>query len=210
MITVEGLDGSGKTTLCSGLLEALTESGLEVRLLREPGGVEAAERIRQLVHDACLHIAPRCEALLFAAARAQLVEEAIEPLLQAGTWVILDRFVDSSLAYQGAGRQLGMREVAEINAFATQGLAPDRTLLLVIPPDVGRARARSRGTLADRLEQEHDDFFERVAEAYAQLAASDPARIRAVDAEQSPERVLTAALSELADLLRLGAQLRRR
>jgi dTMP kinase len=201
LITVEGLDGSGKTTLCLGLVEGLTERGVDVRLLREPGGVEAAERIRRLVHDPALAIGARSEALLFAAARAQLVDEAVKPLLDSGTWVVLDRFVDSSLAYQGAGRGLGMREVAQINRFATQGLTPDRTLLLTIEPELGRARARSRSTIADRLEREGDDFFLRVAEAYAQLAAAEPARIRSLDASQAPRKVLEAALSELGDLL---------
>jgi dTMP kinase len=205
LISVEGLDGSGKSTLCAGLVEALTGHGLDVRLLREPGGVEAAERIRGLLHDPALRIGARSEALLFAAARAQLVEEALEPLLNGGTWVVLDRFVDSSLAYQGSGRQLGMREVAEINLFATGGLAPDRTLLLTISPDVARARTRSRSTVVDRLERENQEFFIRVATGYAQLAASDPQRIRSLDANEPPDRVLEAALAQLMDLFPLGA-----
>ncbi len=206
LITVEGLDGSGKTTLCLGLLEALRERGLEVRLLREPGGVEAAERVRRLVHDPALRIGARCEALLFAAARAQLVEEALVPLLEAGTWVLLDRFVESSLAYQGGGRELGVDEVADVNRFATRGLVPERTLLLMISPQLGRERARSRGAGADRLEREQDDFFSRVAAAYMELARREPARIRALDGEQSPGRVLAAALSELEDLLPPGPE----
>jgi dTMP kinase len=205
LITVEGLDGSGKTTLCVGLVEALTERGLDVRLLREPGGVEAAERIRGLLHDPSLRIGARSEALLFAAARAQLVEEALEPLLSAGAWVVLDRFVDSSLAYQGAGRQLGMQEVAEINRFATRGLVPDRTLLLTVSPELGRARTRSRSAAADRLEREHDEFFIRVAAGYAELAASNPQRIRSLDADEPPDRVLEAAITQLTDLFPLGA-----
>jgi dTMP kinase len=201
LISVEGLDGSGKSTLCLGLADALQGRGLEIRSLREPGGVDAAERIRRLVHDPELEVGPRCEALLFAAARAQLVAEAIEPLLEAGVWVLLDRFVDSSLAYQGGGRELGIDEVAEINRFATQGLLPERTLLLTISTELGRERARSRGAAADRLEREHDAFFARVAAAYEVIARREPARIRALDAEQSPDRVLAAALSELEDLL---------
>ncbi|MGN6169936.1 MAG: dTMP kinase [Solirubrobacteraceae bacterium] len=209
LITVEGLDGSGKTTLCLGLLEALAERGLDVRLLREPGGVEAAERIRGLLHDPALRIGARSEALLFAAARAQLVEEALEPLLSAGTWVVLDRFLDSSLAYQGSGRQLGIQGVAEINRFATRGLAPDRTLLLTVSLELGRARTRSRSAVADRLEQERNDFFMRVARGYEELAASDPQRIRSLDANEPPERVLEAALGQLTDLFPLGAEPRR-
>jgi dTMP kinase len=201
LITVEGLDGSGKTTLSLGLVEVLRSRGLDVRLLREPGGVEAAERIRQLLHDPTLNIVARSEALLFAAARAQLVDEALEPLLHEGTWVVLDRFVDSSLAYQGAGRALGMREVAEINRFATRGLVPDRTLLLTLPPEVAKTRTRSRSDVVDRLERERDDFFARIAESYAELAKADPDRIRSLDAAEPPDRVLAAAIEELADLL---------
>jgi dTMP kinase len=199
------LDGSGKTTLCLGLVASLLDRGLEVRLLREPGGVDAAEQIRGIVHDPALEIGARAEALLFAAARAQLVEEAVRPLLEAGTWVVLDRFVDSSLAYQGAGRELGLCDVAEINRFATQGLTPDRTLLLSVAPEVGRARARSRSEAADRLEREDHEFFERVAGAYEKLAASEPERIRSLDASPPAEQVLAAALSELEDLLPPGA-----
>src|SRR5438067_13264907 len=132
LITIEGLDGAGKTTLAGGLEEALNARGLDVRLLREPGGVPAAERVRELVKDPELRIGARAEALLYAAARAQLVEEAIRPLLEQGTWVLLDRFVDSSLAYQGAGRGLGIERVRAINKFATAELDADRTLLLTI------------------------------------------------------------------------------
>jgi dTMP kinase len=206
LITVEGVDGSGKTTLCVGLVETLTERGLDVRLLREPGGVEAAERIRGLLHDPALRIGARSEALLFAAARAQLVEEALEPLLSAGTWVVLDRFVDSSLAYQGSGRQLGMHDVAEINRFATRGLAPDRTLLLTVPPELARARARSRSAVADRLECEQEEFFLRVARGYEELAASDPQRIRLLDAREPPDSLLEAAIAQLTDLFSLGTE----
>ena len=210
LITVEGLDGSGKTTLSLALVEALTERGLDVRLLREPGGVEAAERVRKLVHEPGLSMGARCEALLFAAARAQLVEEAVDPLLRAGSWVVLDRFVDSSLAYQGAGRRLGMAEVAEINRFATRGTVPDRTLLLTIAPELGRARTRVRSSSADRLEQEDDEFFLRVAAGYSELAVSDPERIRLLDGTEAPDRVLEAALAQIADLLPVGVQPPRR
>lgn len=201
LITIEGVDGSGKTTLAAGLADALLARGLNVRMLREPGGVDGAERIRQLVRDPAIAIGPRAEALLFAAARAQLVDEALQPLLQTGVWVILDRFVDSSLAYQGGGRGLGVDEVAEINRFATRSLTPDRTLLLVVPPEVGRSRARAREATLDRLEREHDDFFDAVAAAYSELAAADSDRIRTLDASEPPERVLEAALAQVADLL---------
>jgi dTMP kinase len=169
-------------------------------LLREPGGVQAAENIRGLVKDPSARISARAEALLYAAARAQLVEEALEPLLARGTWVLLDRFVDSSLAYQGAGRQLGLDAVRTINAFATAGLTPDRTLLLRIDPATGRRRSHGRGAL-DRLELESHEFFSRIAAAYDELARGEPDRIRVIDADRPPTEVVSAALRELADLV---------
>jgi dTMP kinase len=200
LITIEGIDGAGKTTLAEGLERELSRRGHEVRLLREPGGVGAAERVREIVKDPRLRIGPRAEALLYAAARAQLVEEAVEPLLERGTWVLLDRFVDSSLAYQGAGRALGIDAVRAINEFGTGGLRPDRTLLLVVEPQTGRDRSRTRAEAVDRLEGEDDGFFERIASAYLELAADDERRIRKIDADRPPERVLAAALAELDDL----------
>jgi dTMP kinase len=201
LITIEGLDGAGKSTLAAALERRLTASGIDVRLLREPGGVAIAERVRQLVTDPGSTIGARAEALLYAAARAQLVEEAIEPLLVRGVWVLLDRFVDSSLAYQGGGRGLGVEPVRAINEFATGGLHPDRTLLLMIAPSLGRTRARARADPLDRLEREDGEFFTRIASAYAELAAADPERIRTIDAAQPPGGVLAAALQALADLL---------
>jgi dTMP kinase len=203
LITIEGLDGAGKTTLAAGLESALRERLLDVRVLREPGGVRVSERVRELVKDPESRIGARAEALLYAAARAQLVDEAIEPLLRAGAWVLLDRFVDSSLAYQGAGRGLGIDAVREINRFATGGLTPDRTLLLIVDPALGssRSRARARKSAPDRLEREQADFFERIATAYAELARTEPARIRTIDASGSAAEVLSAALAALQDLL---------
>jgi dTMP kinase len=201
LITIEGIDGAGKSTLAASLATALGERGHAVALLREPGGVPAAERIRDLVKNPELAIGARAEALLYAAARAQLVEEALAPLLRGGTLVLLDRFVDSSLAYQGAGRELGIESVRAINEFATNGLRPDRTLLLALEPTVGRSRSRTRPEPIDRLEQEGDLFFSRVAAAYAELARADPERIRVLDASQPPHEVLAAALLELGDLL---------
>jgi dTMP kinase len=153
------------------------------------------------VKDPAARIGARAEALLYAAARAQLVEEALEPLLAAGTWVLLDRFVDSSLAYQGAGRALGVKPVRDVNEFATGGMRPDRTLLLAIDPLIGRARTRARGQPVDRLEREQDQFFQRIAAAYAQLADAEPERIRTIDATAAPDVVLDAALAAVKDLL---------
>jgi dTMP kinase len=201
LITIEGIDGAGKTTLAAALLDALTARGLDALLLREPGGVPASERIRELVIDPDLHVTARTEALLYAAARAQLVEEAIEPLLRQGRWVLLDRFIDSSLAYQGGGRELGIDQVRAINDFAIRTARPDRTLLLTIDSEIGRSRSRSRAGQPDRLEREQSDFFDRTAAAYLELASEDPDRIRKIDAARPPDEVLAAALAELADLL---------
>jgi dTMP kinase len=201
LITIEGIDGAGKTTLAQALADSLRGSGLDVRLLREPGGVEASERVRELVKDPAVRIGARAEALLYAAARAQLVEEAVRPLLESGAWVLLDRFVDSSLAYQGAGRDLGVEEVRAINRFATGDLEPDRTLLLAIDPVDARGRSRARSEHADRLELESEDFFARIDGAYRELAAADRGRIRLIDAGAPPESVLEAALGALDGLL---------
>jgi dTMP kinase len=190
LITVEGLDGAGKTTLITALAEQLGAT-----VLREPGGVELSERIRALVADPELHVDPRAEALLYAAARAQLVAEKLRPLLDAGETVLLDRFVDSSLAYQGGGRELGVDEIRALNAFGTGGLKPDRTLLLRIDPERGLARIAGRE--ADRLERAGGEFFARVAMTYDELAAAEPERFVVLDAGQPPDAVLDAALTAL-------------
>lgn len=192
LVTIEGLDGAGKSTLAASLAAKLGAT-----LLREPGGVVLSERIRALVKDPALTVSPRAEALLYAAARAQLVEESIAPALQRGETVLLDRFVDSSLAYQGAGRGLGVDEIARVNAFATQGLTPTRTFLLKIDPAQGRARTTRRGEPADRLEREDAAFFTRIAAAYDALARDEPDRITVLDATQTPDALLAQALAAM-------------
>jgi dTMP kinase len=201
LVTIEGLDGAGKSTLASSLAREIADRGHAFELLREPGGVEISERLRALVKDPALMVSPRAEALLYAAARAQLVHELLIPLLEQGTFVLLDRFVDSSLAYQGAGRALGVEEVRAINLFATGGLTPDRTLLLCISPASQRARLRARASEPDRLEREDDGFFATIASAYDALARAEPARIRTLDGDQPPERVLGEAVAAIEDLL---------
>jgi len=201
LITIEGLDGAGKSTLAQALARELAARGSRVELLREPGGVEVSERIRALVKDPALALTARTEALLYAAARAQLVEERLEPLLAQGAVVLVDRFLDSSLAYQGAGRSLGVEQVRAINLFATRGLQPDRTLLLSISPAAGRARQHRRSEEPDRLEREGEEFFTTIASAYQQLARAEPERVRVIDAGQPPEQVLLDALDAVADLL---------
>jgi dTMP kinase len=200
LITIEGLDGAGKTTLAEGLAAALRASGRAVDLLREPGGVELSERIRALVKDPSLRVDARTEALLYAAARAQLVAERLSPSLDAGSWVLLDRFVDSSLAYQGAGRGLGVEEVRAINLFGTGGLTPDRTLLLRVDRATRAARQAVRGEAPDRLEREGDGFFDAIGAAYDALAAAEPERFRVIDAGRSPADVLAKALAAVSDL----------
>lgn len=193
LITIEGIDGAGKSTLAAGLARALPGA----ILLREPGGVALAERIRDVVKDPRLRVGARAEALLYAAARAQLVEEAVRPALDRGDTVLLDRFVDSSLAYQGAGRGLGVEAVRAINDFGCGGLRPDRTLLLRIAAAVGRARAGARGEAPDRLEREAEAFFTTIAAAYDALAAAEPERFVVLDASAPAERVLADALRAL-------------
>jgi dTMP kinase len=215
LITIEGLDGAGKTTLAHALVDELRErerergrgrdTRVDVELLREPGGVALSERIRELVKDPSLRVGAPAEALLYAAARAQLVEELLRPLLAQGTTVLLDRFVDSSLAYQGAARGLGIEDVRAINALATGGLQPDRTLLLRVSPRTGRERAGERGHEPDRLEREGEGFFAAIAAAYDELALAEPKRIRTIDAEQSPAEVLAQALSAVEDLFSMGS-----
>jgi dTMP kinase len=195
LIAIEGIDGAGKTTLARGLVAARPE----LVVLREPGGAEVSERIRALVADPALEVDPRAEALLFAAARAQLVAEVVRPLLEDGRWVVLDRFVDSSLAYQGAGRGLGVDAVAAINAFGTGGLGADLTLYVRVEPEVGAARLGGAGAGLDRIEQAGAAFFARVVEAYDSLAASRQDYV-ILDGAGTPETVLSDALKALKRL----------
>jgi dTMP kinase len=192
LITIEGIDGAGKTTLA----EALARERPELVVLREPGGVAVSERIRTLVKDPALSVDPRAEALLYAAARAQLVHERLLPLLESGRTVLLDRFVDSSLAYQGAGRGLGVQEIAELNRFATAGVTPQLTLYIRVAPALGATRRDGE----DRLEQEAEAFFTAVAGAYDAIAAAEPERVVVLDGAAPPDRVLAQALAALRRL----------
>lgn len=201
LITIEGLDGTGKSTLAAGLAEALAGRGVEAEVMREPGGVQLAERLREIVKDPALDVDPRAEALIYAAARAQLVAERLGPLLAEGRWVILDRFVDSSLAYQGAGRGLGIENVAAINELATGGIRPDRTLYLWLDPQVRAGRLDGRGKGADRLEASGEAFFAAVDGGYRELAAAEPARIRTLDAALAPDELVGQAIAAVEDLL---------
>ena len=181
-VTLEGIDRSGKTTQAALLLEALGEEGVGVR---EPGGTAVGERVRELLKDPSLQLGSAAEALLFAAARAELVEGVIGPALEAGRVVVSDRFLDSSLAYQGAARGLGVEAVQRINRFATGGVEPDLTLLL----ELDLAAAAARAGQEDRFEAEGAQLQERVRTAYAQLAERDPQRWRRIAADRPQDEV---------------------
>lgn len=200
-ISVEGLDGTGKSTLCSSLSARLREAGLLVHALREPGGTPAGERIRTILADPDTSLTPRAELLLFSAARAELVETVVEPALAEGTWILLDRFTDSTLAYQGAGRQLGDAPAAAAADLATAGLRPDRTLLLTAPADVRHARLQARGDAAERWELADPSVVARIEARYAELVVDDPARVREIDATGTPDAVAKLAWNATEDLV---------
>jgi dTMP kinase len=192
-ITFEGLDGSGKSTQANLLAEALAADGHDVVATREPGGTELGERVRELLlGDA--PIAPWAEAALFAAARAQLVEDVIAPALERGADVVCDRYLDSSLAYQGLARNLGLEHVLELNLHAIRGLLPDRTFLLLVDP---QESARRVGESGDRIEREDDDFRARVDAAYRQLAEFFPQRITTIDGTRPPREIAEEIIGEL-------------
>lgn len=193
-IAVEGVDGSGKSTQVALLATALRDAGHRVLTTREPGGTPLGERLRGLVLDPAVSMGPRAEALVFAAARAELVSTIIEPALADGKWVISDRFVDSSLAYQGAARGLGIEAVAEANALAIGACVPDVVVILDLPT----ADAVARGDASrDRIEQEGHELQARVAAGYRELARQDPARRLLVDASGEPGDVHARVLAAI-------------
>lgn len=188
-VTFEGVDGSGKSTQAELLRDALAADGRDVLLTREPGGTEVGERVRELVLDGP-EMTPWAEAALFAAARAELVATVIRPALDRGADVIADRYVDSSLAYQGIAREIGVEHVLELNLHVVQGLMPDITVLLLLDP----TEAGRRVDLPDRLERAGADFHRRVDAAYRELAERFPERIVALDASRPAD--------ELSELIR--------
>jgi len=192
-VTFEGLDGSGKSTQVKLLAEALAGEGRDVVATREPGGTELGERVRELLL-AEGEVTPWAEAALFAAARAQLLEEVIAPALERGADVICDRYLDSSLAYQGIARGLGLDRVLELNLQAVLGVLPDRTFLLLVDPAESARRVGSEG---DRIEREDDDFRVRVDAAYRQLAEVFPERIQTIDGTRPPREIAEEVLAEL-------------
>lgn len=196
-ISFEGPDGAGKTTALEKLLPLLKErTDKEVVLSREPGGSIIAEKIRKIILD--IHdeeMDPRTEALLYAAARRQHLVDAVLPALDEGKVMLSDRFVDSSIAYQGGGRQIGTKEVTEINDFAIDGHLPDLTIYFDVTPDVGLSRIRKdhEGAM-DRLEKEALSFHQRVYDSYMEIVKNNPDRIKAIDAAQPVEKVVADAL----------------
>ncbi|MBD5069459.1 dTMP kinase [Ligilactobacillus apodemi] len=185
-VTFEGTDGSGKTSVINQIEEKLKAAGIDYLRTREPGGNRISEQIRNIILDVRFtEMDERTEALLYAAARRQHLVETVLPALAAGKLVLCDRFVDSSLVYQGAGRKIGIAEVAEMNKFATAGLEPDLTFYLEIEPELGLKRIKkNRQNEINRLDKEQLDFYHTVANAYQQLAQKYPKRIVKIDASQ--------------------------
>jgi dTMP kinase len=200
-ISLEGGEGVGKSTQLRALASALRERGLEVVETREPGGSPGAEAIRALLlHDH--HWGAEAEALLFAAARADHVAQTIRPALARGAWVLCDRFVDSSIAYQGGAGGLGFETVRGLHETGSHGFLPDRTLLLQLPEDEATKRAGRRDTSgADLIGGRGPDYHRRVAQAFARLAADEPERWRVIDASGAPDAVTARMLAALEDLL---------
>lgn len=201
-ITLEGIEGAGKSTVALALRAELEGRGLEVLLTREPGGTPLAESLRELLlRKDGDRLSPLAETLLMFAARAVHLDNAIRPALAAGRWVICDRYTDASYAYQGGGRAVSTALIDQLAAAVHADLWPDRTLLLDVPVSTGLERAKSRPGAPDRFESEQRSFFERVRATYLQRAACEPQRMRVIDGQGSAAEVVAAALAAIADLL---------
>ena len=198
-ITLEGGDGSGKTTQARLLQQWFEEQGRAVVRTREPGGTEVGRLLRDIVLHHRGEIGPRAEALLFAADRAHHVAAVVRPALERGEVVIQDRYLDSSVAYQGAGRVLGADEVRRLSVWATEGALPDLTVLLDIDPAAARARLDADDKPFDRLEAERGDFHTRVRAAYLELAAAEPERFLVLDATLPPEELAARIRARIAE-----------
>jgi len=200
-VSIEGGEGAGKSSVIAAAREMLDARGIPYRMTREPGGTPLAEALRALVLDpAHAGITREAEVLMIFAARAQHVAEVIRPTLDAGRWVLCDRYTDASFAYQGGGRGVPVAALEWLEAFATGGLRPDRTILLDVDVDEGRRRVASRGEDRDRMEREDDDFFDRVRRAYLARAVADPGRFRIVDATRPLAQVVADVVAELKSL----------
>ncbi len=202
-LSVEGGEGVGKSTQIAALAAALREKGIDVIITREPGGTEGAEAIRQLLlSGSAKRWEPRAEALLFAAARSDHVERLIRPAMASGKWVISDRFVDSSRAYQSGGSGLNDADILALHSIGSDGLMPDRTLVLELPIAEASARADRRdGLNTDRIGARNTDFHRNVHHSFQNYAAMDPRRVRLVDASGDAQAVTNRLIAEIADLL---------
>jgi len=200
-ITLEGGDGSGKSTQAELLSAWLTDAGHTVVRTREPGGTDLGVELREIVLHRRGDIAPRAEALLYAADRAHHIATKVRPALERGEIVIQDRYLDSSVAYQGAGRILDGTEVRDLSLWATEGLLPDVTILLDLDESVGRARLDQARTRYDRLEAEKIEFHARVRASYLDLAAAEPERFLVLDATDSVESIAAAVRARVEPLL---------
>lgn len=200
LITLEGIEGAGKTTVLQFIQNYGLAKQWPLRVTREPGGTVSAEKIRQLLlHDGSAEpLTPLTELLLMFAARQQHITQVIAPALAAGEWVLSDRYIDASYAYQGGGRQLPMASIQALDSMVVGAYQPDLTLLLDVPVAVGLARTVQRGAQQDRIEQEKSDFFQRVREVYLQRAHAAPDRIKCIDASQ-PLAQVTAQIQQLLD-----------
>lgn len=198
LITIEGGEGAGKSTVIAALIGALEARGLTVQATREPGGTPVGEAVRELVLSPRWHqqMCAESELLLMFAARAQLLRERILPALAAGEFVVSDRFTDASFAYQGGARGQPWERIRELERWAACDLQPDLSFLLDVPVAIGRARVAARGE-CDRMEREQDDFYQRVHDAYHRRAAECPGRFRIIDASQDRAQVAAAVLAEL-------------
>jgi dTMP kinase len=200
-ITFEGGDGTGKSTQVRLLTEWVAEQGRAVVSTREPGGTEVGTALRDIVLHHRGDVDPRAEALLYAADRAQHIGTLVRPALERGDVVVQDRYIDSSVAYQGAGRVLDAAEIKRISLWATGDLVPDLTVLLDLPGDVARARLAKEQKTFDRLENEHDDFHERVRAGFLQLTADEPNRFFVVDATQEIDQIAHVIRDRVGALL---------
>lgn len=200
-ITFEGIDGVGKSTQVELLIAHLEANGKTVCRTHEPGGTELGAEIRHLLLHRKGEVAPRAEALLYAADRAHHVATKIRPALERGEVVVSDRYMDSSIAYQGSGRHLGFDQIRELSMFAADGLLPDLTVLLDLEASVAQARRNKTGEAPDRLEREKIEFFETVRQAFLDLAAADPKRWLVLDATQSVDEMQTQIRERVASLL---------
>lgn len=186
-ITLEGIDGAGKSSHVATVVGVLARTGRQVLVTREPGGTEVGEKLREMLLNDAMHL--ETETLLMFAARSEHLHRAIVPALERGVWVVSDRFTDATFAYQGGGRGLSRERIALLEQWVQQGLQPDLTLYFDLPVEIGLARRQQASLLLDRFEQEDRLFFERVRNGYLERVAGAPARMRIVHAEKTPAEV---------------------